>query len=117
MTSIMCIAPSHTGTLSSLSMMASQIANITAPQIVGFFREQGTLKEWRKILLVAVVFNFASAIVFLLFGSADLQKWESSNKMTSVNKIFTLKGQKNVATPGSTTSSYRSPGIEELNID
>lgn len=56
-------------------------------------------------------------IQLILIFSADLQNWENSNKMTSVNKIFMLKGQKNTTTTDSTTSSYRSPGIEKVNID
>lgn len=88
MTSIMCIAPSHTGTLSSLSMMASQIANITAPQIVGFFREQVRL-------LILKIQNFYLATVHPVSVSASCPTSASANvlikrkcEIFQANKIY-----------------------------
>ncbi|VDM39069.1 unnamed protein product [Toxocara canis] len=83
MTSLISLAPNFTGTLISLSMIAGQIANIAAPNIVALIKRKGSPEEWSTIFLVAGAMNVLAGIVFLIFGSGKL----STNWLTT-KKIF-----------------------------
>uniref|UniRef100_F1L1U7 Transporter n=1 Tax=Ascaris suum TaxID=6253 RepID=F1L1U7_ASCSU len=82
MTSLLSIAPNFTGTLVSLSMVAGQIANIAAPNVVALIKHKGTQQEWALIFLVAGLLNVLAGIVFLLFGSAEEQPWAKPKKQS-----------------------------------
>uniref|UniRef100_A0AC34GPJ3 GIY-YIG domain-containing protein n=1 Tax=Panagrolaimus sp. ES5 TaxID=591445 RepID=A0AC34GPJ3_9BILA len=74
-TASLSIAPMYAGMISSFTLIAGAFGNILAPAVVGFFIEKGTRSEWGIVFGVAVLVNFTSGIVFLIFGTAKIQSW------------------------------------------
>ncbi|MFH4977358.1 hypothetical protein AB6A40_004067 [Gnathostoma spinigerum] len=75
MTSLLSVAPTHTGTLIALSMIFGQLANFSATNIVGIINKHGSPEEWSLIFLIAGIINITSGVLFVCFGSADVQPW------------------------------------------
>ena len=61
--------------MTSLSLAIGCIGHSLSPALVGFFNKNGTKEEWRIIWLVAVTLHLISAVVFSLYGSAEIQEW------------------------------------------
>ncbi|KAI1712256.1 major facilitator superfamily domain-containing protein [Ditylenchus destructor] len=78
-TSMLCVAPAYTGTLSSLSLFFSYVGNALAPTVVAFFNKTGSSDEWALIWCVVAVLNILGGIFFLIYGSADIQPWAMSD--------------------------------------
>ncbi|KAK0400461.1 hypothetical protein QR680_015258 [Steinernema hermaphroditum] len=74
-TSSMSIAPSHTGTLHSITMFLAVLVSSGAPLFVGMIIEHNTKDEWSVIFLFLAALNVVSGIFFTIFGSADVQEW------------------------------------------
>ncbi|KAJ1357853.1 hypothetical protein KIN20_016110 [Parelaphostrongylus tenuis] len=74
-TCILCIAPSFSGTLISISMVFGTIGNICGPMMLGIVSKTSVSNKWVALFVLCSGFNVISGIVFLLFGSAKLQSW------------------------------------------
>ncbi|KAI1724021.1 major facilitator superfamily domain-containing protein [Ditylenchus destructor] len=78
-TSMLCVAPAYTGTLTSLSQFFSYVGNALAPTVVAFFNKTGSSDEWAMIWCVVAILNILGGIFFLIYGSADIQPWAMSD--------------------------------------
>ncbi|KAE9550015.1 hypothetical protein FO519_006765 [Halicephalobus sp. NKZ332] len=94
-TALLSIAPRYTGTVTSMSLTIGAIGHSSSPALVGFFNKHGTKEEWRIIWMIAVCLHVISAVVFTLYGSAEIQEWaktesekalEEGIKLNSVEK-------------------------------
>jgi hypothetical protein len=118
-TSLLTLAPSHTGVLTSMSMTVGILGMAFTPQLVGFFRIQGTLEEWRKIFYILAVLVMASGVTFVIFGSGDVQPWgkiaPSTIKTVNVNGEKKKPIIKNVDLATQSLLSRHSPysGLEQ----
>lgn len=74
-TSLITLAPPHTGILTSISMTVGAFGMIACPCIVNFYRVEGTPEEWRNILLVLISLVAFAGITFGLFASGETQEW------------------------------------------
>uniref|UniRef100_A0A914X0S2 Major facilitator superfamily (MFS) profile domain-containing protein n=1 Tax=Plectus sambesii TaxID=2011161 RepID=A0A914X0S2_9BILA len=81
-TSQISIAPVYSGIVSSFSRVCAQVGQIAAPSIVGFF--VGTRREWQYVQLILAAFMTAGGVVFLIFGSAEIQPWAMTPNETQV---------------------------------
>uniref|UniRef100_A0AC34RL99 Uncharacterized protein n=1 Tax=Panagrolaimus sp. JU765 TaxID=591449 RepID=A0AC34RL99_9BILA len=86
-TSLLSIAPSFTGTLFSISMLAGNIGNAASPGLVGLINKHGTETEWMYIWLLTATINLIAAIVFTIFGSADIQEWAKPEILQGKSKV------------------------------
>ncbi|KAI6196755.1 hypothetical protein M3Y94_01146300 [Aphelenchoides besseyi] len=86
-TAALSIAPSFTGTISSVTTFAGVIGSILAPSLVGFFNETGALEEWRINFLISAGISGVSGFIFLIFGSAEIQKWAIVSKPQVVVQV------------------------------
>lgn len=41
---------------------------------------QSTSEEWKWIFMIGAIFYIAPAIQFMIFGSTDVQKWNSAEQ-------------------------------------
>ena len=89
-TALLSIAPRYTGTVTSLSLAIGCIGHSLSPALVGFFNKNGTKEEWRIIWLVATTLHLISAIVFTLYGSAEIQEWAKAKPEAAVEEGIKL---------------------------
>ncbi|KAK0398367.1 hypothetical protein QR680_002563 [Steinernema hermaphroditum] len=73
--SMLSLAPAHTGTISSLSMLVGILGRLTTPEVVAYFKVYGTLDEWKNILYFFSFLLFSSGLIFCIFGSGEHQEW------------------------------------------
>ncbi|KAH7729266.1 Protein T28F3.4 a [Aphelenchoides avenae] len=93
-TSLLTLAPAYTGTLSSISMTVGIIGMAITPQLVGFFRVQGTIEEWRKIFYVLASLVIASGVTFVAFASGEAQPWGRLGPTTVKTTLLDLEQKK-----------------------
>ncbi|CAI5453377.1 unnamed protein product [Caenorhabditis angaria] len=82
-TSLLSIAPSHIGTLTSLGTVIGFLGRVGTPLLISFFKTTGTAEEWSNVLLVYVFASASCGLIFVLWGSGDVQPWDHSRKFSS----------------------------------
>ncbi|CAD5226958.1 unnamed protein product [Bursaphelenchus xylophilus] len=74
-TSLLSLAPLHTGTLTSMSMLVGSFGMIACPWIVDMFRVDGTPEEWQTIMLIISLLIISSGFIFGTMASGEAQNW------------------------------------------
>jgi len=73
------LAPHHAGKIIGLMKFVAVMASIVAPHIVSAFTyHSSTRSEWQKVFFLAAGIQIVGAIVFVVFGSGNLQSWAGS---------------------------------------
>ncbi len=49
------------------------------------YSPQSTSEEWKWVFVIGAVFYIAPAIQFMIFGSADVQKWNNDTEQKRFN--------------------------------
>lgn len=66
----------YTGTIMGITNSIASLMGFSAPLFVGYMtKDHQTLHQWYLIFTTAIVFLTLSCVVFLIFGSAERQKW------------------------------------------
>jgi len=74
------LAPLHAGKIMGLTKFLGIPASIIAPQVVGAFTyHSSTRSEWQKVFFLAAGIQIVGVIVFVVFGSGNLQSWAGMN--------------------------------------
>ncbi|CAI2353330.1 unnamed protein product [Caenorhabditis sp. 36 PRJEB53466] len=79
-TSLLSIAPSHIGVLTSLGSVIGFLGRMFTPLMISYYKTVGTAEEWGHVLLIYVFASVSGAIVFLFFGSGEIQEWDYSKR-------------------------------------
>lgn len=98
--SMVIIAPKYAGFVAAWSNFIACLSGIILPYIVGAVVVQSTAAEWRIIIGIGSLAQIVSAIIFIIWGSAEEEEWakslyfrydESSEKADKklVNKLIT----------------------------
>ncbi|KAE9549573.1 hypothetical protein FO519_007215 [Halicephalobus sp. NKZ332] len=74
-TALLSIAPRFSSSVSAVSLSIGSLTHASVPSLVGLLNKNGTRAEWRNIWLAAVSIHCIAAVVFGIFGSADVQEW------------------------------------------
>ncbi|XP_039955079.1 LOW QUALITY PROTEIN: putative inorganic phosphate cotransporter [Bactrocera neohumeralis] len=75
------LAPNFAGTLVSLTNCAANVCSIIAPLIVGFVvTDTSNPNQWRIIFFMVGGINFFGNLMFVLFGTAKVQPWNSERE-------------------------------------
>ncbi|KAE9548267.1 hypothetical protein FO519_008515 [Halicephalobus sp. NKZ332] len=90
-TSQLSIAPRFSSTISALSVFVGAFTHANVPIVVGFLNENETRAEWRRIWFTGAFLHCFSAIVFSIFGSADVQEWAKGDPEADKEKEIKLK--------------------------
>uniref|UniRef100_A0A182PVE8 Major facilitator superfamily (MFS) profile domain-containing protein n=1 Tax=Anopheles epiroticus TaxID=199890 RepID=A0A182PVE8_9DIPT len=90
------LAPNFAATLYGMMNFLATTAGFLAPMTVAFFTEQrNTMEEWKHVFLLTAGFYIASGIVFIIFGTGKVQKWneikENSAEKQSEPEVLTVK--------------------------
>ncbi|KAG4074091.1 hypothetical protein HA402_014296 [Bradysia odoriphaga] len=89
------LAPNYAGTLYGMINFVGGTTGFITPVVVSYFTaEQSTSEEWKWVFLIGSVFYITPAIVFMIFGSADVQKWNNEIEPNRFNDNIEL-GPKN----------------------
>ncbi|CAD5125480.1 DgyrCDS13693 [Dimorphilus gyrociliatus] len=79
----MDIAPKYAGTLFGISNMIGAIAGVS-PSVVGLIRTNvaSVSSQWMIVFFLSAALLSSGAIVFIIFGSGDLQPWAKEEEDT-----------------------------------
>jgi len=87
------LAPLHAGKIMGLTYTLANLASIAAPHAVGAFTShRSTRSEWQNVFFLAAGVYAVGAIIFLIFGSGNRQRW--ANDAISINLSATLDPNK-----------------------
>ncbi|PAV63988.1 hypothetical protein WR25_02735 [Diploscapter pachys] len=87
-TSLLCIAPAYSGTVTSLAQSFGNAGHMSVPLILtaiiklNFFVDY----RWRILGVFCFLMNCISATIFLAYGSAEIQPWAKTIKTSKVEK-------------------------------
>ncbi|CAI4223476.1 unnamed protein product [Auanema sp. JU1783] len=74
-TSMLSLAPGHTGTIGSVAMIFGTLGNLSGPMILSGLSLVTPDDKWTNLFLFCMVLNVLSGIFFFLCGSAEVQPW------------------------------------------
>ncbi|XP_016958620.1 putative inorganic phosphate cotransporter [Drosophila biarmipes] len=72
------LSPNYAGTLMGLTNGAANVMSGVAPLIVGqIVDDETSVTQWRWVFLLAAAFYFLGNLLFVIFGSTEVQWWDS----------------------------------------
>ncbi|XP_023216682.1 sialin-like [Centruroides sculpturatus] len=92
---ILNLAPKYAGPLFGLTNGMAAIPGFLSPYIAGLFldKNQGSMVQWSYVYYLSAGFSLLAMVIFLIFGSAELQPWaddldeaEEEKNVVSVSK-------------------------------
>uniref|UniRef100_A0A915DR40 Major facilitator superfamily (MFS) profile domain-containing protein n=1 Tax=Ditylenchus dipsaci TaxID=166011 RepID=A0A915DR40_9BILA len=93
-TATLSIAPPFTGTLTSLCSLSGCVANVATPTIIGLINTKGTRAEWSLIFFIAAGVNIICGLLFLVYGTAEVQPWAKLSTSDKVAPIVEISHKK-----------------------
>uniref|UniRef100_A0A8D8S0N6 Vesicular glutamate transporter 2 n=1 Tax=Cacopsylla melanoneura TaxID=428564 RepID=A0A8D8S0N6_9HEMI len=69
------LSPNYAGVLMGIVNGLSSITGIFTPVFTGHVITNDTLTEWRIVFMVTFSILIVSAIIYLIFGSGEIQPW------------------------------------------
>jgi len=80
------LAPLHAGKIMGLTKFVATVASIVAPLVTGALTyHSSTRSEWQKVFFLAAGIQILGAIVFVVFGSGNLQSWAGLTEVAESN--------------------------------
>uniref|UniRef100_A0A1A9WGM3 Putative inorganic phosphate cotransporter n=1 Tax=Glossina brevipalpis TaxID=37001 RepID=A0A1A9WGM3_9MUSC len=85
----MDLSPNFAGTLMGVTNGISNLLSIFAPLVAGSIiqNNEEDPEEWRKVFLITATFYFLCNLIFVVFGKATVQPWDT--KLTCVTSVST----------------------------
>lgn len=81
------LAPNYAAIIFSIINFAGTTCGITTPMTIAYFiQDSNTMNEWNQIFVIAAVVFIVPALVFICFGSTDVQYWNDSDADTDKDK-------------------------------
>lgn len=75
------LAPNYAGTLYGIiNFIGTSTGFITPALVAEFTKEHNTLNEWTYIFIIGSIAYIGPAVLYSMFGSAEVQKWNDSVK-------------------------------------
>ncbi|XP_058462887.1 sialin-like [Malaya genurostris] len=75
------LAPNFAGTLYGIINFVGTTSGFITPMLVAHFTaERSTMDEWRYVFAIGAAAYIIPALLFVLFGSAAVQKWNEPNQ-------------------------------------
>ncbi|XP_065208381.1 vesicular glutamate transporter 2-like [Planococcus citri] len=88
------MSPTHSSILAGMSSWWFTASVVLIPNVVGFIVQNGSLQEWSICFLLSGGILFAGAMIFLIYGSSELQPW-SMSQPSNAEKQFGIETEKN----------------------
>lgn len=78
------LAPNYAGTLYAIiNFIGTSTGFITPALVAEFTKEHNTMNEWTYIFIIGSIAYIGPAILYSIFGSAEVQKWNDSTNDSS----------------------------------
>ena len=72
------LSPNYAGTLMGITNMIGNFAGFITPYVAGVLvNNNQTLAAWRNVFLISSSFYIICNLIFILFGSTKVQKWNT----------------------------------------
>ncbi|XP_042913090.1 putative inorganic phosphate cotransporter [Parasteatoda tepidariorum] len=72
------MTPNFSGTIYGIANTIASLSGVIAPMAVAYFLHSGTtIENWSKVFYTTVAIYFICSVTFIVFGSAELQQWNS----------------------------------------
>ncbi|XP_054716687.1 sialin-like [Uloborus diversus] len=70
------MTPKFAGSLNALTITIGSLAGVILPAVCGVLtNEKQTVQQWNKFFIVSIVIVMSSAIIFCIFGTAEIQSY------------------------------------------
>ncbi|XP_015110300.1 putative inorganic phosphate cotransporter isoform X2 [Diachasma alloeum] len=74
----MDLSPRYAGVLVAITRTAAMVVSVLAPLIVGLIvTDLSNVAQWQTVFFITAGIYFLGNIIFILFGSAETQSWDS----------------------------------------
>ncbi|KAK0082270.1 hypothetical protein PV325_010770 [Microctonus aethiopoides] len=84
--SLVDLSPNFAGVLLGFCGLITAASGFISPLIVGILtNHKQTVEQWRLVFIIATVNLSVSAIIYSIWGTADVQSWNNCGPSTSVN--------------------------------
>ena len=90
------LSPNYAGTLMALTNGISALTGIVSPYIIGIMTPNQTLSEWRFVFWILFGVSLVSNLVFLGFGSGEVEYWNDPEFVNAENEKRKRKGVEEV---------------------
>jgi len=81
--SLIDIAPKYAGILMGISNTLAPLSGILGPEVVGALTyHESTRAQWQKVFYITTAIYCFGAVVFVIFGSGELQDWAAVPQTT-----------------------------------
>ncbi|XP_031626509.1 putative inorganic phosphate cotransporter [Contarinia nasturtii] len=92
------LSPNYAGSLMAVTNGLAGMAGVVVLPIIGVLTPQSSLEQWRFVFWLTFVVTMLRTIIFLIFGSAEIQKFnnpriESRNRITHVDRKSILSNK------------------------
>ncbi|XP_055326564.1 putative inorganic phosphate cotransporter [Sitodiplosis mosellana] len=77
------LSPNYAGSLMALTNGIGGITGVLAPPFVGLMAPQSTLEQWRFVFWITFGVSIVRIIIFVMWGSAEIQPWNNPQSKTS----------------------------------
>lgn len=75
------LAPNFAGTLYGIMNFLGTTSGFISPIVVAYFTaEENTIEQWTKVFFIGAGAYIIPAIIFAIFGSGKVQKWNESKE-------------------------------------
>ena len=72
------LSPNYAGTLMGITNMIGNFAGFITPYVAGVLvNNNQTMEAWRNVFLISSIFQILCNLIFVLFGSSKVQKWNT----------------------------------------
>ncbi|XP_070496443.1 putative inorganic phosphate cotransporter [Chironomus tepperi] len=78
------LSPNFAGAIMALTNGIGAIVGIINPYIIGLITPNRTISEWRNVFYISCGFLTFTNIIYLIWGSAEKQPWDTPEESSSV---------------------------------
>lgn len=69
------LAPQYSGVLQGISNTIGTIPGFVSPIVIAYLTPSGSASEWAKVFYISGSLYIFGALIYLIFGSSERQKW------------------------------------------
>lgn len=80
------LSPNYAGVLMAFTNGIGALAGVLAPYLTGILTTEQTTAEWKTVFCLILVVAVLTNLVFLVFGSGEVQSWNDPGKKNRVIK-------------------------------
>ncbi|KAJ8683375.1 hypothetical protein QAD02_019167 [Eretmocerus hayati] len=82
------LTPKYAGALMGLVHGTGVLCAIIAPYVIGILTPNQTISEWNVIFWSIIVIGTSTSVIYMIFGSGNVQEWNDSISTTSTDECL-----------------------------